>query len=148
MQFLGALNGLRAPAGVELRQNARDVGLDGACRDEEAVRDLLIRKSLSDQLENLVFAFADSECAEIRFVELKWNARLDNLRPGQTQTGPDSKRGEHYGNRPNIEFERYVPNEILVLNELQEPDKYSHRDRVYENGSAHGKKTKAIKPEV
>jgi hypothetical protein len=97
MQFLRSLNGLRAAACVELCQNVRDVSFDRTCRNEEAVGDLLIRKSLGDQLENLILALTDSECAEIRFVELKWNARFDNFWPGQAQSRKDPKGGEQNG---------------------------------------------------
>ena len=118
MQFFCALDGLRAASCIELRQYVRDVRFDRACRDVEAVGDLLIRESLSYQLENLVFAFADPECAEICFVDLKWTIGFDNFWACEAKAGPNSKGGEYYCNRPNIEFERNVPDEKPVFDEL------------------------------
>lgn len=116
------------------------MSLDRARRDEELLGDLLIRKSLSDQLEDLVFTFADPECAEISFVELKWSARIDNFRSRQTESGPNSQSGEHDCDRSHVEFERDIPDEKPVLDELQEPDEDRHRCCVYENGFTHGQK--------
>jgi hypothetical protein len=148
MQIFRALDRLRAAAGVELGKKICCVGFDRAYRNEKRVRDLLIRKPLSDQFKHFVFAFADPDLSEICFVELKWSTRIDNFRSGQTKTGPNSESREHYCNRPDVEFERNIADEKPVFDKLQDADENSHRDRINEDGFTHGQKQKPSNTEV
>src|ERR1700690_3309324 len=51
--LVGEYDGLDAVAQVQLREDVRDVGLDGRRGDDERIGDLRVRETARDQLEHL-----------------------------------------------------------------------------------------------
>lgn len=81
MQFLSALDRLSASTSIELREDIGGVSFDGTYGNEKLVGDLLIRQTLSDEFEDLVLPFTNSNFSEIRFIEKELRSCFDDLRP-------------------------------------------------------------------
>ena len=75
-ELLAKLNGLGAAAGTQLVEGPATVGFDSVLANEEAVGDLSIAETLSDEVENLELARGDTQSVELHLVMRKRSWRL------------------------------------------------------------------------
>src|SRR5215204_1001971 len=143
-EFLSSLDRLRAAAGIQLTENVCGVALDGAHRNKKRISDLLIREPLCDKLKDFVFPFTDADFFQIGLVNDEQILDRYHLRAGEPEPRPDSETHERNGNQANIELKRNVADEVLVFNDLQQPDEGCHSDAVYDYRPSHvAKNTKS-----
>jgi hypothetical protein len=126
------LDGLGAAAGAQLVEGSAAVGFDGVLTDEEAVGDLAVAETLSDEAEDFELTRRNAEGVKLGLVEGEGEWRIGGDKDfaeddflagfGELDTEPDAEGDEDDSDNGAIDLERMLDDEKLVFGPAEDGD--------------------------